>query len=394
MPSSLIGALARQRAGLDPSYPTSHLPSLLESLGQVPDPRDPRGLRHPLASILAIALVAVLGGARSWAAIAQWGCSAPPETLTALGAALHPRTGRPRSPVASTIGRALSRVDGDALDDALGAWLAMAGDDPVDEDTLTGFAVDGKTLRGTLGPDGRQVHLLAAVRHGDGIVLAQRQVDAKSNEITAFTPLLATFDLDGVVVTADALHTQRAHALYLRERGAHYVFCVKGNQPTLHFEIRDYAWHRAPVRHSETVRAHGRTEQRTIKVMTASSEVVFPHRRQIFKIERTTRRRGGRMTTTVEAYGITSLGPLQADAADLARLVRDHWGIEALHHIRDVTYAEDSSRIRTGNSPRVMATLRNTAISLLRLAGWANIAQANRHMATLTTDALQLLRLT
>jgi hypothetical protein len=87
------------------------------------------------------------------------------------------------------------------------------------------------------------------------------------------------------------------------------------------------------------------------------------------------------------------LGPSDADPPDLARYVRGHWGIEVLYHIRDVTYAEDGSRVRTGTAPHVMATARNTATSLLKLAGWANIAQAARHVATHPADALQLLRL-
>ncbi len=99
-------------------------------------------------------------------------------------------------------------------------------------------AVDGKTLRGAVGPDGRQVHLLAALGHGSGTVLAQRQVDAKSNEITGFRPLLEEVDLEGKVVTADALHAQVAHARWLvQERHADYVFTVKGNQPGLEAAI-------------------------------------------------------------------------------------------------------------------------------------------------------------
>ena len=101
------------------------------------------------------------------------------------------------------------------------------------------MAVDGKTLRGARNEEGSQPHLLAAAGH-DGVVLAQRQADGKSNEITAFAPLLGAVDLAGAVVTADALHTQRAHARLLRERGAHYLFIVKGNQPGLLAELLDY----------------------------------------------------------------------------------------------------------------------------------------------------------
>ena len=392
MPSSLIDRLSRHRHP-DPAALGQPTPSLVRVLGAIPDPRRVRGRRHRLGFVLAVTVVAVLCGARSTAAVAQWAREAAEETLTELGAGYCRRTGRQRIPVACTIARVLARIDGDALDEAVGRWLAALSADPVEPDAPRAVAVDGKTLRGAKNQAGEQPHLLAAADH-DGTVLAQRQVEGKSNEITAFAPLLAAVDLAGAVVTADALHTQRAHARFLHARGAHYLFIVKGNQPGLLAELLDYPWDRAPVRHAETTRARGRTETRTLKILLPAGETRarFPHARQILRIERAvTGRRGTADTTTVQAYAVTSLGPLDADAPDLARYLRGHWGIEALHHIRDVTYAEDAGRARTGGTPRVMATVRNTSISLLKLAGWNNIAAANRHMAAHHAEALALL---
>lgn len=368
------------------------MPSLIRVLGAIPDPRRVRGRRHCLGFVLAATVTAVLCGARSTAAVAQWVREAAPQTLTELGAGRCPRTGRLRVPVACTIARVLARIDGDALDEAVGRWLAALSADPVEHDAPRAVAVDGKTLRGAKNQAGEQPHLLAAADH-DGTVLAQRQVAGKSNEITAFAPLLGAVDLAGAVVTADALHTQRAHARFLHAQGAHYLFIVKGNQPGLLAELLDYTWDKAPVRHAETNRARGRTETRTLKILLPAAETRarFPHARQILRIERTVTGRRDTADSTVQAYAVTSLGPLDADAPDLARYLRGHWGIEALHHIRDVTYAEDASRTRTGGTPRVMATVRNTAISLLKLAGWNNIAAANRHLATHHTEALRLL---
>jgi predicted transposase YbfD/YdcC len=218
----------------------------------------------------------VLGGARSEAAIAQCAAKAAPGLLLRLGAWRCRRTDRIRVPVASTIGRLLSRIDGDALDRALGAWITALGQDGVEQEHPEGLAADGKTVRGAKDEGQSAPHLLAAVRHTDATVLAPRQVDAKSNEITAFEDLLNDVDIRGLVITADALHTQRSHAQYLLARGAHYLLYAKGNQPTLHFEIEDYNRAAAPVRHTEIVRAHGRTETRTLKILIASSEVVSP----------------------------------------------------------------------------------------------------------------------
>ena len=210
---------------------------LLERLGALTDPRARRGRRHQLAGVLAIAAAAVLGGARSYSAIAEFARDLEAATLAQLGVWRRPYSDCYVAPSEPTLRRTIQQVDADALDRVVGGWLAeqqpaVAGEGP------EAVAVDGKALRGAVGPDGRQVHLLAALGHGSGTVLAQRQVDAKSNEITGFRPLLDEVDLEGKVVTADALHAQVAHARWLvQERHADYVFTVKGNQPGLEAAI-------------------------------------------------------------------------------------------------------------------------------------------------------------
>ena len=200
---------------------------LLEALGRVPDPRDPRGRRYPLVPVLAIAVCAMLAGARSYVAIAEWAADAPPR--------LRARLGLPGPvPDLATIWRVLTTVDPAAVDRAVGAWVGaqLAAQRPAGQVVL---AVDGKTVRGARTGDGTAPHLLACLDHGAGVVLAQVAVDGKTNEITVFTALLAQAgDLDGVLVTADALHAQREHATWLHERGAHYLVTVKGNQLLVH----------------------------------------------------------------------------------------------------------------------------------------------------------------
>jgi Domain of unknown function (DUF4338)/DDE_Tnp_1-associated/Transposase DDE domain len=205
---------------------------LLAALERVPDPRKRRGVRHRLACLLAIAAAATLAGARSFVAIGEYAAELGQDALARLGARRHPVTGLHVAPHEATLRRAVHSVDADALDAALGGWLAAqaaaarAPGDPV------AVAVDGKSLRGARQADGRPVHLFAAMVHGDSVVVAQREVDHKTNEIKEFRPLLEGLDLEGTVVTADALHAQRDHARFLIEdKNADYLFVIKGNQP-------------------------------------------------------------------------------------------------------------------------------------------------------------------
>lgn len=208
---------------------------LLERLGELRDPRSRHGRRHALAGVLAIAAAAVLAGARSYTAIAEFAQEVPQATLARLGIWQRPYSDWYVAPSETTLRRVLQQVDADELDRLVGGWLAGQTSAWASEaDQLGAVAVDGKTLRGAVGDDGRQVHLFAAVAHASGTVLAQRQVDAKTGEVTQFRPLLDEVDLAGKVVTADALHTQTKHARWLVEnKHADYVFAVKDNQPSL-----------------------------------------------------------------------------------------------------------------------------------------------------------------
>jgi predicted transposase YbfD/YdcC len=230
-------------------------------------------------------------------------------------------------------------------------------------------AVDGKTLRGAKDAQGRQVHLLAAMDHTTRAVLAQRQVDGAPGEVPGLRPLLADLDLAGVVVTADALHTHADAAQFLiTQKQAHYLFTVKANQPTLLDRLTRLAWHEVPVADRTRDQAHGRVELRTLKAVTVN-HFGLPHAAQAIQITRKTRDLGARRWRTVVVYAITSLSFAQARPARLADLIRGHWAIEnGLHWVRDVTFAEDASQVRTGTAPQVMACLRNLVIGVLSRA--------------------------
>jgi predicted transposase YbfD/YdcC len=357
---------------------------LLGALAAVPDPRKRRGVRHRVSTIVMVAVCAVMAGCRSFTAISEWAADASQQVRSALGIG-------GRVPSESTIRRVLQRVDGDQLDIAIGTWAAGSTQPMGRRRRL--IAVDGKRLRGSGSAAAQPRHLLAAIDHTHGVVLAQREVGCKTNEITEFAPLLNSVHLADAVVTADAMHTQRGHADYLvLERGAHYLITVKGNQPTLHAQLKTLPWKDVPVTHTSIDRAHGRIEKRSIKVVTVSAGILFPHARQAIRITRKTRRLDSKKWTTETAYAVTSLTANQAIPRDLATWARSHWTIEnRLHWVRDTTFDEDRCQARTGNGPRVMASLRNLAISALRLNGATNIAQALRHHARDPLRPIQLL---
>jgi predicted transposase YbfD/YdcC len=213
------------------------------------------------------------------------------------------------------------------------------------------------------------------------VVLGQVDVQAKTNEIPMLPVLLDRIDLAGAIVTADAMHAQREHARYLvTQRGAHYILTVKGNQPSLHAQLKALPWRDVPVTSDTRDRGHGRRERRTLKVTAVAAGLAFPHATQAIQIVRRRKSLTSSKWSTETVYAITSLTPAQASPTQLAAALRGHWAIEdRLHWVRDVTYGEDLSQVRTASGPRVMATLRNLAITILRLAGATSIAAALRH---------------
>ena len=319
---------AASEAGLSPR-PLNAVESvtLLQALSQVPDPRQARGRRHSLPSILFLALGAVLAGARSWAAIAQWAAHAP-GPVTVCGPTPH----------ASTFARVLGALDATALQQALTGW-ALARAQPAVGAGAPGkarraVALDGKTLRGARDGHGGQAKLVAVFDHATGLVLSQAAVTG-GDELGAFTPVLDTVaDLRDVVVTADALHAQRAHADYLHQRGAHYLFTVKGNRPKLRTALARLPWAQAPGL-AERHAGHGRTESRSIKVidLTGTAPVrLFPHGARAIKLIRRRRLANRRKPSVETVYAITSLSHRDADPRQLASWLRSHWKIEnALH---------------------------------------------------------------
>ncbi|MGW1544593.1 ISAs1 family transposase [Streptomyces sp. NPDC002309] len=237
--------------------------------------------------------------------------------------------------------------------------------------------MDGKAVRGSRSGARTAVTLLAAMTH-TGEVLAQRQIADKSNEIPAFAPLLDRLDLTGTLITADALHTQHAHGAYLQTRGAHYIAQVKANHPGLFDRVRHLPWRDIDLDHKDRTRAHHRLEIRRLKT-AAFAHIDYPGARQALQVVRWRADFTTGKLTIERVYLITSLPPGAATGAQLAAWIRGHWKIEnLLHHVRDRTFREDDSKVRTAGLPRVMAGLRNLAIGLHRQDGHTNIAAALR----------------
>jgi predicted transposase YbfD/YdcC len=294
--SSLIPSLTgRVPAGIEGADGVPD--SLLEALAAVGDPRARRGVRHRFTTILGVAVCAVLAGATSYVAIAEWAADLPPVVRLRLG------IGRGRPPSESAIRRCLQRVDHDQLDRVASAWLAARARATGPPWPRRVVAVDGKSARGARTGGDRPVHLLAAFDAATGVVLGQTTVDGKTNEINAFAPLLDRVDLTGMILTADALHTQTRHVTYLHGRDAHWILTVKANHPTLLKRLRGLPWRDMPVADRTYDKGHGRTESRTVKVTTVAAGIGLPHARQAVQVIRRTRRGSGRWCFAAMAVG-------------------------------------------------------------------------------------------
>jgi len=384
---------------------------LLQRFGRVSDGRRDQGRVHPVAVVLALCAAAVVAGMASFTAIAGWATDVPAEVLVKLyGRRCDP-------PSKATIWRVVTGADAAAVDAVIGAWLlaqaaardtaardVVAGEVVVPETDreapeLSAIMVDGKAVRGATDTEGNQVHLLAAATHDDALVLGQVEVSAKSNEIPQFAPLLDTLaaagvDLAHTVITADALHTQRAHADYLHERGAGFVFTCKQNQPRLFAALDALPWAQTPIAARQVDRGHGRVTTRTIQVMPAPEDLPFPHVNRVWLIERYVTALDGTPTSAVAALGVTNLTADTTAPQRLAALVRNHWGIESLHCLRDTVYREDNSAVRTRSGPRVMAGLRNLAVGAHHLAGRRDITEASREAGRVMHRPFKILKLT
>lgn len=381
-----MGALSRAAAGVVAAGGVLR-EEIWDRLARVPDPRSPRGRVYPLPCLLAVWLCALTAAGHDAAcAVGQWVARASPAELTRLRLPFDPFTGRHRIPDEATLRRLLARMDRDAL------AAALLGDTVVAPDGggyPRRWRSTGRPAVAHGGPTDPRYIYWEWQPTGTGLLAGQIEVEAKSNETAAFQPLLAGLDLAGVTVTFDAMHTVRANLDWLvTVKNAHYVAVVKANQPLLHARLARLPW--ADIQTAALTRdhGHGRDETRTLKVATVGF-LDFPHAVQAMRIIRWQRMTGHRPSRET-VYLIIDHPAETASPADLAAHARRHWHVEnKVHYVRDVSFGEDASTLRTGNIPTNLATPRSTVINRLHRAGYRFIPPGRRDHTT-PTAALNL----
>jgi predicted transposase YbfD/YdcC len=297
------------------------------------------------------------------------------------------------TPSGSLYRRLLPRLSVEHLEWALAGWVRATR--PAEDSEPV--AVDGKTVRGAASAEQRAPHLLAFCPHTSQETLLQVQVGEQTNEIPVAQALVPWLGWRGRVGTADALHTHPALVAAIRAQGGEVVLTVKDNQPTLATDLATlFADPLTPTQQAQTADRHrGRREVRRIWVTTALNAYLAtcsPWRdiAQVAKLTRTVTDVRGRREETVDL--ITTLSPAHASPHRLLDLVRGHWRIEnSLPYVRDVTFGEDRSRLRTGHAPQILAALRNLAITLIHRCGSQAIAATRRWLAFHPAHALALL---
>lgn len=380
--------------------------TLPQAFASVADPRRKQGTRYSVAAILSLAVVAVLANHTSVLAIAEWAARQTRHVRHALGF-----TGD-TTPHQTTIQRLLQRLDPAAVAAAVQRVFDPRVPGELRERGCQGVALDGKAQRGRLrhgATSTHPIHAITAFCHDLGGVLAQLIVDAQQHEaeLTVAPDIIGQIDWQGRVLTGDALYCQQNLCRQVVEAGGDYLLVVKENQPTL---LADIVQVFAPLTPEELARSgvhtvqpldiqtyrtvekgHGRLEERQIRV---SSELEgyswWPYLVQVFEYTRRWTTKG--VTKQQVRYGISSLPARVSDAARLATLKRGHWQVEnGLHYVKDVTLGEDGCQTYVGAGADVFAMVRNTAISLLRRAGYRSIAARLRHNSACPHDALALL---
>jgi predicted transposase YbfD/YdcC len=362
------------------------LTQLYGHLQALPDRRARRGVRYPLPMLLLIALLAKLSGQHQVRAIADWAALRATELARVFG---FPRATMPHP---TTWSRVLgTAVDVAALEQLL-AQVLHPDDGVVPARASIAVALDGKTFTqrvpGTIPLGHTQgVHLVAAYLPQHGVTLVQLPVAAKHNEITVAPSIVAHLDLTGVVVTGDAMYTQRPLSTQIVEAGGDYLWLLKDNQPQLRQDVEDLFVPEpnelgtgvlpTDFTTARTIeKGHGRWEERILTASSMRHEYTnWLYLAQVFKLESTVTT-ATRTHTTIR-YGITSIPHRVADAARLLTLVRGHWGIEnGLHYRRDATLHEDRALVHRGHAPHTLAALNNTVLGLFARHHRQNVPSA------------------
>ena len=353
-----------------------HVKPLNKVLAEVVDPRKKQGQRHEFVAILMLVCAAMLCGYDNPNQIATWGQSLDADFLRNLGFK------RGLAIAKSQLYEILSQIEVVHLEQLLGAWVESVLQELGVDTPLPAIAVDGKTLRGSKKLGAVLAHLLSAVSHGIGLTLYQVGVDSKTNEIPVALELLKDLLIEGRVFTMDALLTQRKIAQTIVDNNGDYFMIAKGNQANLQQDIMFYfdAMFSQIVPYTTTLElAHGRIERRTLYATAELNDYLdWPAVGQAGLIERVRIAKStGQLLAHEREFFVTSLSPERASPSQLLQINRGHWTIEnKSHHVRDVSFNEDASRLRKGSSAQVMAAFRNVTLAMLRRVGVTRIREA------------------
>ena len=373
-------------------------------LAEVFDPRNKKGKRHPLKSILGLLVVGLMCGHKGYTSIATWA-----RTQTQLAKALG--FTYKNTPCAGAIHNVLKRLDVAEVEKVLTKWVNNIVESRPDlKGCLDAVAIDGKTMRASQKSGAITSHLLSVVSHELGITLTQTGVCDKTNEIPISIEILDAFDVSNKVITTDALLTQKPFCQAIINAGGDYVLPAKKNQESLFCAIEklfqdtpdaadtDLRIH--PVLgepydiHKTVEKAHGRLETRCLKASTSLNEYLdWPGISQVFQYRYSYKDLNTGEEKHKIHYGITSLSPKEASAERLLSLRRGHWSIENKSHwMRDTLLGEDTSPVRCGAIPQVMAALRNTALSVFRFTGATRIADMMKYYASNPKLAVNIIK--
>lgn len=369
------------------------LSEFLKIFRGLPDPRDPRGLRHDLVFILAASTIAVLAGATGFRSIADQIADLPPSMLCALGSRWNWFLGKFNCPSPSTIRAIFAEIDVEELERRIGRWLYDRARH--DKDDLLVLALDGKVLRGAWRGDHQQFTLFSAMIHEVGVPVAQLAVPDGTTEVTQVAALIDMIPApEGTVVTADAAHTHATTAECLKgDHGMDYIFTVKGNQPKLLQELIAQFLPILSTTPQDIVeeRGHGRKKRWSLWTLPAT-DINFPYVQQIACIRRDTCTLTGEAIGKEFAFVITSAPPEKIAPGPLNKYVRGQWGIESkVHWVRDVVWQEDHNQSWKGNAAHVFAAIKNLALGALRLADLHEIRRTTESIARDRTRAIPIL---
>lgn len=374
------------------------LGSLYDRFQQMTDPRKKKGKQYSLVTLLTLIFLGKMSGKDKPVEIADWGKNRAEELAQQLGLK------HSRMPHHNTIRRVFHKIICEEEFEQLLKEYHQQGTEE-DGDVLS---MDGKALRGTRIPGQERSDYVLSVYDGQTQqVKAQEVIDGKENEITAAPRILKQVELDGKIVTGDALHTQRAISEQIIEAQGHYLWPVKDNQERLRQDIQQLFTPDQPKpgfgqtkTDFETARqvsyGHGRIEIRSIQTSEMLNEYLdWPGIGQVYRLERQffwIRRGEVYKTSNDIEYGITSLSRKQAPAIRILKVRRSHWSIETgLHYRRDVTFREDATRMTIGAAGSILSIVNNLVLGLLKRAGFTNSAKGRRWFEGHLQEAFNLL---